>query len=60
MDPDGLVGVGRESTRVSLQAQRVGVDLNPSPKRAASEIGAVRAERAVAKRADDPGTWRER
>ncbi len=29
MDPDGLVGVGHESTRVSLQARRVVVDVNP-------------------------------
>jgi hypothetical protein len=28
MDPDGLVGVGRENTRVSLQARRVVVDVN--------------------------------
>ena len=47
MDPDGLVGVGRESTRVSLQARRVVVDLNPSPKRAASEIDVARAMGSV-------------
>ena len=53
MDPDGLVGVGRESTRVSLQARRVLVDLNPTPKRAGSELDAVRRKGMLARRADD-------
>jgi hypothetical protein len=52
MDPDGLVGVGRESTRVSLQARRVLVDQNPTPKRAGSELDAVRLKGVRAKRAD--------
>jgi hypothetical protein len=43
MDPDGLGG----STRIWLQAQRVLVDLNPTPKRAASEIDVARAMGSV-------------
>jgi hypothetical protein len=51
----------REITRLNCrQAQRVGVDLNPTPKRAAS--GSMRsAWRALLRRAPMiPGAWRER
>ena len=49
MDSDGLGEEKdlRESTRVSLQAQRVLVDLNPTPKRAGSEIDVARAMGSV-------------
>ena len=53
MDPDGLAGVGSESTRVSLQARRVLVELKPTPKRAGSELDAVRAEGVRARCADE-------
>ena len=52
MDPDGLGGVGCESTRVSLQARRVLVELNPIPKRVGSELDAVRRKGMLARRAN--------